>query len=195
MEILYSDSSFFFFLGGLSFLARRHGWTGDNIYGYEVVLASGEVVYASASSHSDLWLALKGGSNNFGIITRFDIATFPQTEMLGGIVAYNYTPSIVQAHAEAFSNLMLPQNFDDAAMLSIIIGYQSPGVFSIADSLFYVDPVAKPAVYEPFLALPALENTLVLDNVAGIVDAFGKVLPSTLERYVTPIPRNGLALY
>ncbi|KAL7911482.1 hypothetical protein GGI35DRAFT_477200 [Trichoderma velutinum] len=170
--------------GGLSFLARRHGWTVDNIYGYEVVLASGEVVYASASSYSDLWLALKGGSNNFGIITRFDIATFQQTKMLGGIIAYNYSQSVVEAHAEAFSNLMLPQNFDDAAMLSIIIGYQNPGGFSIADSLFYVEPVANPPVYEPFLALPALENTLALDTVAGIVDSFGKVLPSTLDRAV-----------
>ncbi|KAL7935512.1 hypothetical protein V8C35DRAFT_299670 [Trichoderma chlorosporum] len=170
--------------GGLSFMARRHGWTVDNIYGYEVVLASGEVVYASASSNSDLWLALKGGSNNFGIITRFDVATFPSTQMLGGIVAYNYTQSNVEAHAQAFSNLMLPQNFDDAAMLSIIIGYQNPGGFSLTDSLFYVDPVTNPPVYEPFLAIPALENTLTLNTVDGIVSSFGKVLPATLERAV-----------
>ncbi|KAL7941943.1 hypothetical protein V8C42DRAFT_164049 [Trichoderma barbatum] len=170
--------------GGLGFLARRHGWTADNIYGYEVVLASGEVVYASASSHSDLWLALKGGSNNFGIVTRFDLATFPQAQMLGGIVVYNYTQSVVEAHAKAFSNLMLPQNFDDAAMLSIILGYHNPGGFSIADALFYVEPVVNPPVYEPFLALPTLKNTLALDTVAGIVDSFGKIIPSTLDRAV-----------
>jgi len=53
-------------LGGMTFLSRRHGFTCDNIHGYEVVLASGEVVYVTADSHPDLWLALKGGSNNFG---------------------------------------------------------------------------------------------------------------------------------
>lgn len=53
-------------------LSRRHGWDCDDIYGYEVVLAGGEIIYAPMSSHPDpdLWLALKGGSNNFGIVTR-----------------------------------------------------------------------------------------------------------------------------
>lgn len=64
--------------GGKNFLARRHGYSCDHIFGYEVVLASGQVVYASAASeHHDLWMALKGGSSNFGIITRYDMETFP----------------------------------------------------------------------------------------------------------------------
>ncbi|KAK7726255.1 hypothetical protein SLS53_007706 [Cytospora paraplurivora] len=62
----------------------------DNIYGFEVVLASGEVVYASETSHSDLWLALKGGSNYLGIVTRFDVATFPDDLMWYNLVEYNY---------------------------------------------------------------------------------------------------------
>lgn len=85
------------FPGGITFQARRHGWNCDNIYGYEVVLASGEVVYASASSHQDLWLALKGGSNNFGIVTRFDFAAFEQGDMWGGVVQFNYTQRVVDA--------------------------------------------------------------------------------------------------
>lgn len=55
--------------GGKSHLSRKYGWSCDNVFGYEIVLASGEIVYASHSQHRDLWLALKGGSNNFGIIT------------------------------------------------------------------------------------------------------------------------------
>ncbi|KAA8645281.1 FAD-binding oxidoreductase [Aspergillus tanneri] len=55
--------------GGLNFLSRKHGFSCDHIYGYEVVLANGSVVHATASANRDLWLALKGGSNNFGIVT------------------------------------------------------------------------------------------------------------------------------
>ncbi|TVY88441.1 Bifunctional solanapyrone synthase [Lachnellula willkommii] len=65
--------------GGLSFLSQRFGWACDaeNTIGYEVVLASGQVVYANASGpYSDLFLALKGGLNNLGIVTRFDMTTY-----------------------------------------------------------------------------------------------------------------------
>jgi FAD/FMN-containing dehydrogenase len=70
--------------GGLSYLSRERGFAGDNVYGYEVVLGNGSIVYASADENRDLWLALKGGSSNFGIVTRFDLAAFEQGLMLGG---------------------------------------------------------------------------------------------------------------
>jgi hypothetical protein len=44
----------------------------------EVVLASGKIVNANATSHPELFSTLKGGQNNFGVVTRFDIIAFPQ---------------------------------------------------------------------------------------------------------------------
>lgn len=44
----------------------------------QVVLPSGIIVNATKKSHSDLWLALKGGSNNFGIVTAFESTAFKQ---------------------------------------------------------------------------------------------------------------------
>ncbi|KAK8075472.1 FAD-binding domain-containing protein [Apiospora hydei] len=130
--------------GGVSFQARRHGWSCDNIYGYEVVLASGEVVYVTSDSYPDLWVALKGGSNNFGIVTRFDVAAFPSTQIWGGTVTYNYTPEVLDAQAKAFSNFMDPKNFDDAAMMGVILGFANPGGFSVSNSLFYLEPTPIP---------------------------------------------------
>ncbi|KAL8943619.1 MAG: hypothetical protein Q9211_000923, partial [Gyalolechia sp. 1 TL-2023] len=168
--------------GGVNFLNRRYGWACDNIYGYEVVLASGEIVYATSSSHKDLWLALKGGSNNFGIVTRFDVATFKQGLMWGGVVRYNYTKSNLDAHAKAFRNFMDPRTFDDAADMGIILGYTNK-TFSIANSLFYVDPVVNPPTYQPFLSIPLLKpNTLALNNVGDMVVQFGKDLPPNLNQ-------------
>ncbi|RYP60728.1 hypothetical protein DL771_010404 [Monosporascus sp. 5C6A] len=59
--------------GGISYYAGRVGMGCDTIVNYEVVLANGSVVNANASSHSDLFRALKGGGGNFGIVTRFDM--------------------------------------------------------------------------------------------------------------------------
>ena len=36
-----------------------------------MVLADGRVVQADRDNHSDLFLALKGGSSNFGVVTKF----------------------------------------------------------------------------------------------------------------------------
>ncbi|KAI4185342.1 MAG: hypothetical protein LQ348_004379 [Seirophora lacunosa] len=168
--------------GGVNFLNQRHGWACDNIYGYEVVLASGEIVYATASSHKDLWLALKGGSNNFGIVTRFDVATFPQGLMWGGVIRFNYTKSNLEAQAKAFRNFMDPKNFDSAADMGIILSYTNK-TFGIGNSLFYVDPVANPPVYEAFTSIPSLKpNTLALTNVSNMVVQFGKNLPPFLSQ-------------
>ena len=72
--------------GGLSFFSPRYGLVCSNIIWYEVVLASGSIVTASASINPDLWKALKGGSNNFGIITRFRARAFPSSSIWSGFL-------------------------------------------------------------------------------------------------------------
>jgi FAD/FMN-containing dehydrogenase len=49
--------------GGISFFSPCFGFVCSNILSYEVVLADGSIVTASATSHPDLWCALKGGGN------------------------------------------------------------------------------------------------------------------------------------
>lgn len=62
----------------------------SNVVSYEIVLASGTVTTASASTNPDLWRALKGGSNNFGIVTRFTALCFPCTKIWSGFL---YVPA------------------------------------------------------------------------------------------------------
>lgn len=75
--------------GGLSFYSSHYGMVCNNIDTYEVVLASGDIIQASQTEHVALWRALKGGSNNFGIVTRFTARTFPAARLWGG---YLYMP-------------------------------------------------------------------------------------------------------
>ncbi|KAL9110086.1 MAG: hypothetical protein Q9227_005279 [Pyrenula ochraceoflavens] len=70
-------------VGGL-ILGGKFNWQ------YEVILASGSLITASASTSSDLWRALKGGGNNFGIVTRFKVRSFPSTAIWSGFL---YLPS------------------------------------------------------------------------------------------------------
>ena len=75
--------------GGFGWLSRKYGMTIDNLESAEVVTATGEVVRANAVVHPDLFWALRGGSGNFGVVTRFEFRLHPVgPEVLSGLIVY-----------------------------------------------------------------------------------------------------------
>lgn len=74
--------------GGISHYGPRKGWASDNVLAMTVVLASGEIVRASPASHPDLYWALRGGGNRYGIVVEFELAAFRYETPLfaGGIL-------------------------------------------------------------------------------------------------------------
>lgn len=72
--------------------STRMGFACDSVVEFEVILASGEVAYASEHENAQLWVALKGGLNNFGIVTSFKMKTFKAGKIWGGVTYY--TPDL-----------------------------------------------------------------------------------------------------
>ncbi|MFB7882613.1 LLM class flavin-dependent oxidoreductase [Microbacterium sp. NPDC056057] len=58
--------------GGIGLLAREHGLTIDHLRAAEVVLADGSIVRTDASTHPDLFWAIRGAGANVGIVTAFE---------------------------------------------------------------------------------------------------------------------------
>ena len=56
---------------GLSFMSGQYGLPCDSIVNYEVVLSNGSIVNANNATNTDLFWALKGGGNQFGMVTKF----------------------------------------------------------------------------------------------------------------------------
>jgi len=81
-------------LGGVSFFSPERGWSCDGVVNFEVVLANGDIVNANATSNVDLFTALKGGQNNFGVVTRFDLTAFPAGPIWGGRILYGPNATI-----------------------------------------------------------------------------------------------------
>ncbi len=75
--------------GGFGWLSRRYGMTIDNLVAMDMVTADGELVHASASSHPDLFWALRGGGGNFGVVTLFEFQLHRVgPEVYGGLVVF-----------------------------------------------------------------------------------------------------------
>jgi FAD/FMN-containing dehydrogenase len=73
--------------GGVGPLMSKHGLGCDNIVAAELVLADGRLVKASAHENPDLYWAIRGGGGNFGIVTEFEVALHPVSNVLAGIIS------------------------------------------------------------------------------------------------------------
>lgn len=74
--------------GGIGWKVRKYGLALDNVVTAEVVTAGGEVVQASAEENPELFWAIRGGGGNFGIVTAFEFAAHPTTDVFYGRIAF-----------------------------------------------------------------------------------------------------------
>ncbi|KAH7562328.1 FAD binding domain-containing protein [Bipolaris maydis] len=136
--------------GGLSFFSPQYGFVCSNVVEYEVVLADGSIVTADQHNNTDLWRALKGGGNNFGIVTRFTVRTFPCMNVWSGFVYYSSWkhPEILSAFHSFVARTTSGEanhSFDPyaAGPLACFTYLQSYGIQGIAVNLVHTSPDPK----------------------------------------------------
>lgn len=138
--------------GGLSVFSSREGFICDNVVNFEIVLASGEIVNANVHENLDLWIALKGGSNNFGVVTRYNMATFEQGPFWGGNVLY--FPPTFPGQIEALVTELRKPDADPNSHLMLSIGYSTRiGATMCMNTVYYAKEEENPKVLEPFVAM------------------------------------------
>ncbi len=76
--------------GGFGWLSRKYGLTLDNLTAADVVLADGSMVRANEKDNADLFWALRGGSGNFGVVTRFEFDLYKVgPNLLSGLIVFS----------------------------------------------------------------------------------------------------------
>ncbi|KAI0154888.1 FAD-binding domain-containing protein [Xylariaceae sp. FL1272] len=138
---------------------------------FEVVLADASIVNANATSNSDLFRALKGGGNNFGVVTRIDYTTEAIVDVRGGLLfqSGDYAKQILTA----FGNIAASDNFDVHTSLVTDFLYNSTSKEWLALSIpVYTLPELNPPVYDELFAIPNItsETTAMIESVATLAD-------------------------
>ncbi|KAI0043439.1 FAD-binding domain-containing protein [Auriscalpium vulgare] len=136
--------------GGYSWKTNQYGLAVDNVVSFELVLPSGTVTTVT-SADADLWFALRGGGNNFGIVTKFTLKSYPQTDVWGGVALYStqYVDS-VNAAAAKFS-ATAP---DKKAVVLPSYSNTPTGAIVIGLLIFYDGPSPPAGIFDDFLAIP-----------------------------------------
>jgi FAD binding domain/Berberine and berberine like len=87
--------------GGIGYLVRAHGLTIDNLLAADIVTADGQLVRADATSHPDLFWAIRGGGGNFGVATRFQYRLHPVPAFTGGMLILPATAKVIAGFVSA----------------------------------------------------------------------------------------------
>lgn len=180
--------------GGISFFSPRYGMVCDNVDEYEIVLANGTITKATSFKHEDLWRALKGGTGNFGIVTRVKAKTFPATTIWAGHAFWGgwQTRKVLKA----FFDFNKPESFDEYASGPILaLTYvQALGIRVNACHFAYTKPEKWAPVFKNFQAIWRLWGTFKVQSLTDATHELAAMAPTSRQRQfqATTTVRNDL---
>ena len=102
---------------GVGWMVRKYGLALDNLQSIELVTADGEAITANASSHPDLFWALRGGGGNFGVATSFEFTAHPVGQVYFGPIMF--APTDIAAWLKGWRDIMrtAPEELTTMAMI------------------------------------------------------------------------------
>ncbi|KAJ5698091.1 hypothetical protein N7462_000096 [Penicillium macrosclerotiorum] len=198
--------------GGMSFLSTQYGWAANNVANYEVVLANGTIVNANAKENTGedpitshpvyfrvklsvirrSFASLKGGGNNFGVVTAYTMQTHPSGKVWGG--NYVFTADKTPQLLAALRNFVDEYPDDKAA---IILTAEHGLVLDLwIMFLFYDGPEPPAGVFDEFTAIEHTSTTKTWDTYYDLLknnDFF--ILHGqryTIATETTPVPSKAV---
>lgn len=158
--------------GGVTYFTGRKGFACDNVVEYEVVLADGSIIAVNKERHVDLFVALKGGSNNFGIVTSFKMSAIKSDRIWGGAAVLSKQLTLQAIDAVVAFTENTPNDPDSSV---ICLFQHTPRFKDITITLIYtnVAGIERPPAYDQWLALPEIVNKTKMTSMAEMATDYG----------------------
>lgn len=137
--------------GGISYFSGLYGFTCDNVLSYETVLANGTVANISQSNAPDLYRALRGGGNNFGVVTRFNLDAYEYNLMQGGLHTW------VDSNATQTNQIAAFVNFAKTASATTPAGALFISLALVEAAYVWLDGLYNAYASPPLASLPAYQ--------------------------------------
>jgi hypothetical protein len=187
--------------GGLSYMSAQYGWAASSVLEYTLVLANGTVSNVTATSNPALFKALKGGGNNFGIVTNYRLQAQRQGLIWGGNLVFLRSPTTDAALLKAVRDFT-EYNTDDRA--AVIVTAERANV-DVVDSwilfLFYDGPVVPADFFKNFTSVAGLTLNTFRQRTYADLMAFSNwvvvkasVVHIATETIPLPSAENGKAV-
>ncbi|KAL7626062.1 hypothetical protein AAE478_002832 [Parahypoxylon ruwenzoriense] len=183
--------------GGLSYMSAQYGWSASSVLEYEIVLANGTIATVSATQNADLFKALKGGGNNFGIVTTYVLQLYRQGDVYGGNLVFLRTPKVDAKLLKAVRDFT-DYNEDDKAA---VIVTAERGNIDLIDTwilfLFYDGVDVPEGTFKNFTDVGPLLNTLKVQTYAHLMGGSnwvivkGSIVTIGTETIPMPSAENG----
>ncbi|KAF9460196.1 hypothetical protein BDZ94DRAFT_1324266 [Collybia nuda] len=153
--------------GGYSWKSNQYGLAVDSAVAFELVKPNGDVVNVTSTSDPTLFSGLKaryGGMNNFGIVTRFTLRTFPQTMVWGGLITYTlpHIPEVASAVADFSTRVTDPK-------ASIITTYNF--LLGQGSTFLILSGMRIDGIFEKFLAIQSFTKDIKTRDFLSLVKA------------------------
>ncbi|MFC8075648.1 FAD-binding oxidoreductase [Streptomyces sp. NPDC057307] len=116
--------------GGAGLLGRRFGFAADHVRRLRLVTADGRLREVTADADPDLFWAVRGGKDNFGLVVGMEVDLFPVSRLYGGGLYFPGEATAEVLHAYADWVRQVPE-----AMASSVLLARNPDLPDVPEPL------------------------------------------------------------
>ncbi|KAF8329195.1 FAD dependent oxidoreductase [Amanita rubescens] len=168
--------------GGYSWKSNQYGLAIDTIIAYQLVKPNGDVVTVTEETDSELFFGLKGGYNNFGIVTQFTLMALPLPTIWGGTIIFpeSSVPDVTAALSEFSAT-----NSDPKGNTISFYTYEND---EASQRLYYDGPNPPPGLFDKFLNIPYTSSNVQTSNFTDFIYTSGSNATANMRGVFHVVP-------
>ena len=178
-------------------MSTEYGWAANSVLEYTLVLANSSIVAVNKDNYPDIFMALRGGGNNYGIVTSYLLQGYPQGQVWGGNLIFDANSFTTPKLLAALRDFTDYYPDDKAAIIMTAERTIGTAVDLWIMFLYYNGPTPPVGVFDNFTSIPFNINTCKTQSMSSLVSGnnwavvAGSVYTIGTESTTLPSPQNG----